>query len=104
MAKSAGTTPEERASFGQLLERAGMVDTFRHFHPKATGCYSYWSVRAGNRPYNRGMRLDYFLASGGLVAGGSNAFPRVLDAFIMDQEEALVGLSDHAPVGVVVAV
>lgn len=108
MEKAAGTTPEERASFGRLLQGAGMVDTFRHFHPEAAGCYSYWSMRAGNRPYNRGMRLDYFLCSAGLVqqqqGKGPEAFPRVLDAFILDQEEALLGFSDHAPVGVVVAV
>lgn len=104
MKKAAGTTPEERNSFSQLLAGTGMVDTFRHFHPDATGCYSYWSMRAGNRPYNRGMRLDYFLASPGMVTDDPSVFPRVVDAFILDQEEALRGLSDHAPVGVVVAV
>jgi len=105
MAKAAGTTPEERASFGRLLEGAGMVDTFRFYHPEATGCYSYWSMRAGNRPFNRGMRLDYFLASRNMMRGkgeGKKGVPRVLDSFILDQ--ATVGLSDHAPVGVLLEV
>lgn len=83
-----------------------MADTFRHFHNPntVTGVYSYWSQRAGNRPYNRGMRLDYFLASRRMVTDDPTVFPRVVDAFILDEEQELVGLSDHAPVGVVVAV
>ena len=46
--KSAGTTPEERTAFGQLLG-GGFKDSFRFFHPEAEHCYTYWSVRAGNR-------------------------------------------------------
>lgn len=105
MAKAAGTTPEERASFGRLLDGAGMVDTFRFYHPEATGCYSYWSMRAGNRPFNRGMRLDYFLASRNMMEGEGErkeGVPKVLDSFILDQ--ATVGLSDHAPVGVLLEI
>ena len=40
-----------------------MVDLFRELHPGAAGHYSYYSRRSGNRPYNRGLRLDYFLVS-----------------------------------------
>lgn len=71
-----------------------LVDTFREKHPKATGVFSYWSVRARNRPVNRGMRLDYCLASRGLVGGDG-----VHDAFVLDRDT--VGVSDHCPVGVV---
>ena len=39
MKKGAGTTPEERESFGKILEHAGMVDTFRWMHPEAKGVY-----------------------------------------------------------------
>jgi len=46
LVKSAGTTPQERGSFGELLG-AGFVDTFRHFHPQAENCFTFWSVRAG---------------------------------------------------------
>ncbi|EEH53176.1 uncharacterized protein MICPUCDRAFT_5836, partial [Micromonas pusilla CCMP1545] len=67
--KSAGTTPEERAAFGELLATAGtppgMSDT--HFHPDATGWFTYWSQRVGNRPVNRGLRLDYFVASNDIL-------------------------------------
>merc|ERR1712157_621855 len=63
--KSAGTTPEERASFTEQLD--SYVDTFRHFHEDAQGQYTYWSQRAKNRPDNKGMRLDYFVASNSLL-------------------------------------
>eukprot|EP00903_Cladosiphon_okamuranus_P013530 g12602.t1 len=73
-----------------------LVDTFRELHPTARGVFSYWSVRAGNRPVNRGMRLDYCLASRALVNGEAG---NLHDAFVLDR--ATVGVSDHAPVGVV---
>ena len=46
---------------GQLLAEGRLTDTFRAVHPDARHCYSYWSQRAGNRPWNRGLRLDYWL-------------------------------------------
>lgn len=67
---------------------------------------SYWSVRAGNRPFNRGLRLDYFIASSSLCLnpGGNltdlaqaKGKPCVIDAYILDQDTN--GISDHAPVG-----
>lgn len=73
-----------------------LADTFRERYPNATGVFSYWSVRAGNRPLNRGMRLDYCLASRTLVDGKRGS---VHDAFVLDQDT--VGVSDHCPVGVV---
>ncbi|CAM9187761.1 unnamed protein product [Ectocarpus sp. 12 AP-2014] len=81
---------------GKKAEGSGcsLVDTFREKHPKATGVFSYWSVRARNRPVNRGMRLDYCLASRGLVGGDG-----VHDAFVLDRDT--VGVSDHCPVGLV---
>lgn len=86
-------------------------DSFRHFHPEATGCFSYWSGRAGNRPWNRGLRLDYVTVSerllgaaggGGAAAAAAGGPLRVLDAFILDLEIP-AERSDHAPVGVVLA-
>lgn len=64
--KSAGTTTEERNTFSELLG-CGFVDGFRHFYPEAEGHFSYWSVRARNKPHNRGLRLDYTVASQSLV-------------------------------------
>ena len=125
MRKAAGTTPEERRSFAKnLLGRdpppscrvrtetdcaeqgrngnAGgpsLVDTFRTMHPDARGVFSYWSTRAKNRPVNRGMRLDYCLASRSLVDGSRGSLH---DAFVLDTET--VHVSDHCPVGVVLRI
>ena len=56
LAKQAGVTAEERASFQAQLE-TGFIDAFRHLHPTAAGHYSYWSTRAGNREVRRGFWL-----------------------------------------------
>jgi hypothetical protein len=69
----------------------------------------------GNRQWNRGLRLDYFLAHESLIPSARSAtvtkvesgnhskelFPPlvVVDSFILD--ESVIGASDHAPVGVV---
>ena len=93
--KQAGLTPQERAAFGQLLTECSLVDTFRAIHPEATHCYSYWSQRAGNQPYNRGLRLDYWLYK----AQPADGEPTLHDGFIC--QAATEKVSDHAPVGVV---
>lgn len=91
------------ANSGAVDRRRGLilVDTFRKMYPDATGVFSYWSVRAGNRPVNRGMRLDYCLASPKLANGDfrNGDVGCVHDAFVLDQDT--VGVSDHCPVGVV---
>ena len=87
LSKQAGVTEQERASFTQQLRTGNrysghedkndnqdeddnddtaadmFVDVFRRLHPNAKGNYSYWSQRAGNRIPNKGLRLDYFIAS-----------------------------------------
>jgi exodeoxyribonuclease III len=60
LATQAGVTAEERASFQAQLD-AGFIDAFRKLHPTAAGHYTYWSMRAGNRAPNKGLRLDYFI-------------------------------------------
>ena len=85
MEKQAGTTPEERASMRTTL--GGLRDAFRLRHPAARGAFSYWSQRARNRPFNRGLRLDYFLVEPALE-------PAVADVQIRDDLEG----SDHCPV------
>ncbi len=87
----AGCTPQERASFSQLLD-AGFVDCFAHLHPDARGCFTYWGYRHDNRAVNYGLRIDYVCASQTLVEDG-----RVLDCFIRDGDAPF---SDHCAVGV----
>ena len=93
--KQPGTTPQERAAIGQLLAECGMKDSFKHFYPDSAGWFTYWSQRAGNRPVNRGLRLDYALCSERLLDGAST--PQVYDAFILADES--LGLSDHCAMG-----
>jgi exodeoxyribonuclease III len=60
--KQSGLTPEERASHGAFLA-TDFSDAFRFYYPAAFGQYSFWSQKNGNRPDNKGLRLDYFLCS-----------------------------------------
>lgn len=95
LVKSAGTTPQERESFERQLE-AGFVDAFRELHPDAKGQYTYWSQRAGNRPPNKGLRLDYFICSKVLLDGEEDKDHKVIvrDSYILPDQ---VG-SDHCPI------
>jgi len=112
--KQAGLTPDERNSFPKLLEDADLVDTFRALHPDASGVFSYFSQRmVQNRPMNKGLRLDYVLASSSLcghlkpkdsreavtadtASGCQLQLPRVHDSFILDQYDLV---ADHAAIG-----
>lgn len=84
--RNAGFTDEEREGISRLLG-SGFVDTFRHFHPDATGAYTWWSYRGRARENNAGWRIDYFLVSERLV-------PRLRSARILNE---ILG-SDHCPV------
>jgi exodeoxyribonuclease III len=91
-AKQAGLTVEERQSFSKLLNAANLVATFRHKHPEAVVIFSYYSQRVvANRSMNRGLRLDYVLASPSL---------HLADAFILSMDE-IWPFADHSPVGAV---
>jgi len=85
--KSSGYTQVEIDGFSRFLD-AGLVDTFRHFHPD-TVAYSWWSFRAGARAKNVGWRIDYVLTSETIV-------DKVKQAFILPE---ILG-SDHCPVGI----
>ncbi len=47
-------------------------------------------MRAGNKKFNRGMRIDYCLIS---------SPGHIVDAFLLDEDTDLAPLSDHCPVG-----
>jgi len=93
LAKSAGTTPQERESFSLQLQE-GYCDLFRELHPEAKGQYSFWSTRAGNRQPNKGLRLDYFVGSKSLLVDDSSSKVVARDSY-MDPDQ--LG-SDHCPV------
>jgi exodeoxyribonuclease III len=93
LAKSAGTTPEERESFAKQLSH-GYVDAFRALHPEGRGHYSYWSQRAGNREPNKGLRLDYFICSKELMEEKEERKAVVRDSFMVHDQLG----SDHCPI------
>ena len=89
--KSAGFTPQERASFEEkLLGERRLVDAFRAQHPDVVA-YTYWSFRFGMRAKNKGWRLDYTLIDAKIHA------EMCYDAYILKGVEG----SDHCPVGCV---
>jgi len=83
---SAGFLPEERAWMDSFL-KAGNIDTFRHFHPGETGCYTWWSYRGQCRAKNVGWRIDYNCVD-------KEFLPKVKSSIIRPD---VMG-SDHCPV------
>ena len=110
LAKQAGCTPEERSSFKKLLGK-GIVDTFVHFNKDVEGCFTFWSHRSDNKPFNQGLRLDYVLASPELVREVDTDGVTLLNTFHLDgngpeegaklNDKGVWGLSDHCPLGCV---
>lgn len=83
-----GFTNEERERFGDFL-KAGFADTFRAFYPDMRDVYSWWTAWGGARANNVGWRIDYWLASEGIIDRVSNP-----------QVHADVMGSDHCPVSI----
>ncbi|HEX8389947.1 MAG TPA: exodeoxyribonuclease III [Candidatus Saccharimonadales bacterium] len=86
-----GFTNEERERFDDFLA-AGYVDTFRAVYPDMKDVYSWWTAWGGARANNVGWRIDYWLASSGII-------DRVQDAAV----HADVMGSDHCPVSIELA-
>ena len=84
--KNSGFLPEERAWMSAWFA-AGWQDLFRVANPDLVA-YSWWSNRGQARANDVGWRIDYLVGTPGL---------RVVRAEI----ERFAGLSDHAPVAVV---
>jgi exodeoxyribonuclease-3 len=82
-----GFTKEEREGVDKI-EKAGFVDTFRHFH-KGNGHYTWWTPWRGARDRNIGWRIDYFFVSKGLLSKVKSA-----------QIHGEVFGSDHCPISI----
>lgn len=92
VSKYAGFSKEERTSFEDLLETAGLVDAFRMLYPDHANKYTFWDYRTRARQRNRGWRIDYALVSDDMVQA-------VRDVQILDHVEG----SDHCPVAIQLA-
>ena len=93
-ARSTHVTPREREAFAAFTDGA-YADVVRPILPDAE-TYTYWDYYRQRFERNRGMRIDYVLAGGGLAE-------RVTGAFIDTEERGGEdghgkGASDHAPV------
>jgi len=87
--RNAGFTQEERDKMTALLD-SGFIDTFRYFHPDATGAYSWWSYRFQARQKNAGWRIDYFITS-----------ERMKERLVSAAIHSDIFGSDHCPVELV---
>ncbi len=85
---NAGFSDEERQSFAATLD-AGFTDTFRHLHPDAKDCYTWWSYMFKARENNAGWRIDYFLVSDRI---GQSVYQAQIHSDILG--------SDHCPVSI----
>ncbi len=86
-----GFTKEEREGFDNF-EAAGFVDTLRHFFPDTPALYTWWTHWANARARNVGWRIDYWLASAGIIESIKTA---AIHPDIMG--------SDHCPVSIELA-
>lgn len=91
-ANTSGFLRIEREWIDKLL-KAGFIDTFRAINGDVSEKYSWWSYRMKAREKNVGWRIDYFFVS-------QNLRGALKDAFIRDD---IFG-SDHAPVGIELAI
>jgi exodeoxyribonuclease-3 len=85
-------TDEERARFRRLLD-ATLVDVFRELHPD-TRQFSWWDYRGGAFHKNQGLRIDFLLASTGLLPRFTGAS---IDREYRKKKDGEIA-SDHAPV------
>ncbi|TDD85529.1 exodeoxyribonuclease III [Saccharopolyspora karakumensis] len=90
--KSAGFLPEERAWLTEVFE-SGYTDVVRHLHPEGPGPYSWWSYRGKAFDNDSGWRIDYQVATPGLVERATKAVVERAPSY--DKR-----WSDHAPVTV----
>ncbi|MDP1681303.1 MAG: exodeoxyribonuclease III, partial [Burkholderiales bacterium] len=85
--KNSGFLPEERAWMTEIFDQVGFVDVHRRLCPDATGeAYTWWSNRGQAYAKNVGWRIDYQIATPGVVATAQRA--------AVYKEERF---SDHAP-------
>ena len=85
-AKDTHVTPPERAAFQAFLDD-GYAEVTRSYAPG----YTYWDYYRQRFERDRGLKIDFVLATPPLA-------DRVTGAFIDREERAGQGASDHAPV------
>ncbi len=82
--------PEPRSRYRAMLE-LGYVDAFRSLHPGIGGQFTFWDYFRQAFEHNRGIRIDHFLLSPGLVK-------RLKGCEIDKGPRGLEKPSDHTPI------
>lgn len=85
-------TPEERGRLSALMD-TGLTDLFRHRYPDAQE-FSWWDYRGGAFHRKHGLRIDFILATAGLLNLTKEV---VIDRDYRRKIDDLTA-SDHAPV------
>ncbi len=85
--------PEEREWLGQVEQRGGFTDVFRHLHPDEANTFSWFDYRSKGfeRDPRRGLRIDLIMASDSLL-------PKAKAAGVSYDIRAMERPSDHCPV------
>lgn len=87
-------THVERQKMRTILNISGLNDLYRLSHPDKKE-FSWWDYRAGAFEQNKGLRIDFILAS-------SNAITKMPECYIDYHARTKNKPSDHAPVVAVV--
>ena len=82
--------PEPRARYRAMLE-LGYADAFRSLHPGDAGQFTFWDYFRQAFEHNRGIRIDHFLLTPGLVK-------RLKSCEIDKGPRGLQKPSDHTPI------
>ena len=80
----------ERQKFRSILN-LGLIDSYRAKNQESQA-FSWWDYRGGSWQHNKGLRIDYLLASP--LAADKILDATIEDKGVRDQEKA----SDHCPV------
>jgi exodeoxyribonuclease-3 len=82
--------PESRGRYRAMLE-LGYTDAFRSLHPGLGGQFTFWDYFRQAFEHNRGIRIDHFLLTPGLIE-------RLESCEIDKGPRALDKPSDHTPI------
>jgi len=95
--KNSGFLPEERAWLGEVFNRLGYVDVYRHLYPDHTGeAYTWWSNRGQAWAKNVGWRIDYQIATPGIAAQAVSAHVYKGQRF-SDHAPLIIDYHEHIP-------
>ena len=82
--------PVTRRRLEAIMERFGLTDIIRRFHP-GPGIYTWWDYVTSGFEWNNGVRIDHILATPSVTE-------RIVNAWVNVDERGEEKPSDHVPV------